>query len=203
MNRTAPPLAAWLALLGAAALGLSAPVALAQSPASGTGQPVAAPAPAPSSLSEIKSLQLRKDEGELNLAFGLTRPVPIEVVGNLPRRVLVLKFSNARLAFPDGKSQFIFNDPMVIGVAFEAIDDTTTWAKIRLRTPDLLYQLKQDTANNRVLLGLKVSPTPIGIELNALRLSAPQKEASQAVLDFSRVPQMEDKVQGTSYVVRL
>ncbi len=198
MNRTAPLLAAWIALLGAAAFGqTAAPPGLPA--ASGPAQPAL---PASASLAELKGLQLRKDEGRLNLTFLLTHPVPIEVVGNLPRRVLVVKFSNTRTAFPDGKNQFVFNDPLVIGVAFEAIDDTTTWAKVRLRTPDLIYELRQDAANNRALLGLKLSPTPVGVELTGVRLGA-QRESSQAVLDFTRVPRMEDRVVDSTYVVRL
>ncbi|HEX7926640.1 MAG TPA: hypothetical protein VF678_03550, partial [bacterium] len=196
MNRTAPRVAAWLALWSAATLGVGAAPLLAQQ-----ATPAAAASPATGALSEITGLQLRKDGAQLNLTFLVTKPTPIEVVGNLPRRVLVLKFANTRTAFPDGKSQFLFNDPMVIGVAFEAIDDNTTWAKIRLRTPDLLYQLQQDPTNNRALLGLKVSPTPVGVELTGVRLAQPQKEASQAVMDFTRVPQMVDKVEGSTYVV--
>ncbi len=196
MNRTAPLLAVWIALLGGVALG-QIPAPPSQTGPSGATQPAAS-----TSLAEVKGLQLRRDEGQLNLTFLMTRPVPIEVVGNLPRRVLVVKFSNTRTAFPDGRNQFVFNDPMVIGVAFEAIDETTTWAKVRLRTPDLIYQLRQDAANNRALLGLKLSPTPVGVELTAVRLGA-RNDASQAVLDFTRVPQMEDRVVESSYVVRL
>src|SRR5690242_21640788 len=109
MNRTAPRVVAWLALWSAATLGVGAAPVLAQQ-----ATPAAAASPATAALSEITGLQLRKDGAQLNLTFLVTKPTPIEVVGNLPRRVLVLKFANTRTAFPDGKSQFLFNDPMVI-----------------------------------------------------------------------------------------
>jgi TolA-binding protein len=197
MIRTAPLLAAAIALCGVTVLGPPVICVRAQPP------PLRADPSPVGSLAEITGLQLRKDDGQLNLAFLLTQPVPIEVVGNLPKRVLVLKFSKTRTAFPDGRDQFVFNDPMVVGVAFEAIDETTTWAKVRLRTPDLLYQLQQDTANNRALLALKISPVPVGVELTGVRVATPRKESSQAVLDFTRVPQMEARVAGSSYLVRL
>jgi TolA-binding protein len=175
--------------VGSVGLWLLVPWAIAQKSA-GSGE------------AEITGLQLRKDGGELSLTFLVTQPVPMEVVGNLPLRVLVVKFSGAQPAFPDGKTQFIYNDPLVIGVSFDALDEHTTWAKIRLRTPDVIFQLRPDPGNNRALLTLKPSPTPVGVELTGLRM-ATQQGNTRVVLELSRLPTVEERVVNSQYVVRL
>jgi tetratricopeptide (TPR) repeat protein len=153
-------------------------------------------------LAEITGIQLRKEDGQLNVAFLVSRPVPMEVVANLPRQVLVVKFSHARLALPEQKTQYVFNDPIVVGVAFEAVDDSTAWAKVRLRTPDVIHQLSQDPANGRALLGLRPSLVPIGIELTGLRLDR-QAAASRLTLELSRLPQIEEQKSEQEYALRL
>ncbi len=153
-------------------------------------------------IADITGLQLRKDGGELNLEFILTAPVQAEVVSNLPRQVVVVKINGARATLPEGKTQFAFNDPLLVGLSFDAIDDTTTWALVRLRVPDVLVRLTQDPSGTRLLLGLRRSPVPVGVELNQVRF-APTKGGTRVQLDLNRLPQFEDEQKDLNYVIRL
>ena len=66
---------------------------------------------------DITGLYLRKDEGRLNLHFVFSGSPSFQVVQNIARRVVVIKFANARAAFPDGKTQGTEEDAAHEGVA--------------------------------------------------------------------------------------
>ncbi|MFI5399560.1 MAG: tetratricopeptide repeat protein [SAR324 cluster bacterium] len=172
----------------------------------------AAPAPAASAekaepavpIATITGLQLRKDGNELTLQFLMTRGAQVDAVANLPRRVIVVKFTGARAAFPDGQTDFAFNDPLVVGVRFAAIDDTTTWAQVRLRVPDVLFRVIPDPTGGRPALSLRPSPEPVGTELSAVRAGPAPGGGTRVVLDFNRTPPgVEDRGSPTQYVLRL
>ncbi len=155
-------------------------------------------------VAEITGLQLRRSGNELLLQFLLTRSAQVQAVANLPRRVIVVKFTGARAALPDGRTDFAFNDPLVVGIQFEAIDDSTTWAKVRLRIPDVLFAVHADPTGGRPSLSLKPSPEPLGTELTAVRAAPAPGGGTRVVLEFNRAPpRIEDKAGQAQYVVRL
>lgn len=178
-------LSAWLALILFCAF---PPVILAQLSASG--------------VVDITGLRLRKDEGRLNLHFIFNGEPQFEVVQNIAKRVVIIKFTNARTGFPDGKTQFLFNDPMVEGVAFEAISATNVWAKIRLRGSNLALSVGQPPSPEQVVVGFKVAPPSSVIELIAVRLSQ-QENSSRIVLDLSQPPRYETERAGDRFIVRM
>ncbi|MFI5399733.1 MAG: tetratricopeptide repeat protein [SAR324 cluster bacterium] len=155
-------------------------------------------------IATLTGLQLRRDGNELTLQFLMTRGAHVDAVANLPRRVIVVKFTGARAAFPDGQRDFAFNDPLVVGVRFDAIDDATTWAQVRLRVPDVLYQVIPDPAGGRPALTLRPSPEPVGTELSAVRSGPAPGGGTRVVLDFNRTPPgVEDRADKSQYVLRL
>lgn len=155
-----------------------------------------------SSPISIRSIELRKEGEELKLHFNASRPVNFEVVANLPRRVLVIKFSNARPVFPDGKIEFAYNDPMVVGVAFEDVNGRDTWAKIRLRTPFLTYRIVGSSPSSEMVLSLAPAPFPEGILLTGVRM-APYRGGTRIVMDVSSLPLVEDLLEGDEFTLRL
>ncbi len=175
-------------------------------PRAAQGSAASAPAkPEPAApVAEISGMQLRRDGNELTLQFVMNRSARVYAVANLPRRIIVVKFTGARAVFPEGRTEFAFNDPLVVGISFEAIDDTTTWAKVRLRIPDVLFRVIADPDGGRPALSLKPSPEPLGTELSAVRAASAQGGGTRVVLDFNRTPpKIEDQAGKTQYVVRL
>jgi TolA-binding protein len=190
---------ATLVLLGGSNLQIQA-----QAPAAGAPADAGSTAPPTSPIASITGLQLRRDGKGLTLQFVMTRGAKVDAVANLPRRVIVMKFTGARAAFPDGQTDFAFNDPLIVGIRFDAIDDTTTWAKIRLRIPDVLFSVVPDPTGGRPALSLKPSPEPLGTELSAVRAAPAPGGGTRVVLDFNRAPPaIEDHAGQTEYVLRL
>ena len=193
MSMTAPRTGYGSVLLGLAVFLLVSAPALAQAPGG---------SPAAGGASEIVGLRLRKDGGQLNLHFIFSAPPSFELVENLARRVVVVKFRNARAAFPGAQQQFLFNDPMVEGVAFEAVSDTDTWAKIRLRGTNLAFQVVTPPDPNQMVVGFRVAPPSRSIGLGRVSLRR-EEGATRVVLDLSRLPRYESQQDGSSYLVRL
>ena len=161
-----------------------------------------APAAGASGTVDILGLHLRKDEGRLKLHFLFSDSPQFQVVENIAKRVVVIKFANARPALPDGKTQYLFNDPMVEGVAFEVVSDTSTWAKIRLRGTNLAFAVVQPPSPEQMVIGFTVAPPSSTIELTAVTLTRRQ-ESSRVALRVSRLPQYEAEQAGDRYLVRL
>lgn len=150
---------------------------------------------------EISAIKLRKTGTALGLRFISNGPVTYEAVGNLPRRVLVIKFKNARAVFPNDQRQFVYNDPYVVGIAFEQVPNGDLWAKIKLRVATLQYSVKTDPAPHVRLL-LKPSDRPPLIELSAVRLGK-EGNASRVVIDLSRVAGFNGQMGDSEYTIRL
>jgi TolA-binding protein len=150
----------------------------------------------------IEKLQLRREGEQVNLHFLLSGPAPTEVVANLPKRVLVVKFGNARAAFPNDQRDFAFNDAMVVGVAFEDVPGGGTWAKVRLRTPELAFGKGAGGTANEVVVGFRPAPFPEGTRLSGIRLGE-HRGGSRLVMDLSAVPAIEEGREGEVYRVRL
>ena len=163
----------------------------AQAPASGSGQPAT-----------IDSIELRREGDRLNLHFKLSAPSAFKVVANLKRKVVVVKFSNARAALSAERTQFAYNNAMVVGVAFEDVNGSDTWAKIRLRTPHLTYTASGTSPGTEMVLGLEPAPFPEGIELTGLRLGE-RRGGSRVVLDLSDIPVVEEQLDGNLFTARL
>lgn len=160
------------------------------------------PPPADAPLVEITAIRLRREGEQLNLHFLLSSPTPHEVVANLAKRVVVVKFAGARAAFPNDQREFAYNDPMLVGIAFEDIDGRDTWAKIRLRTPHLTYQVVAGAPPREMVLGLKPAPLAPAITLRGIRLGD-HRGGSRLVLDLTGRPAIEERREGALYLVRL
>lgn len=156
----------------------------------------------PSGGVEITGLRLRKDEGRLNLHFLFSAPPSYQVVQNIARRVVVIKFANARAALPDGKTEFLFNDPMLEGVAFEVVSGKDLWAKIRLRGSNLSFSVGKPPSPEQMVIGFKVAPPSSIIELTSVVLSQPE-DSSRVSLGLSQLPRYETERAGDLFLVRL
>ncbi|MCZ6552891.1 MAG: tetratricopeptide repeat protein, partial [SAR324 cluster bacterium] len=124
------------------------------------------------------------------------------VVANPRRRVAVVKFQNVRTAFPGGRRMFAFNDPLIEGVVFESIDDRVTWAKIRLRTPQVLVEAVAELPAGSVAVALREALPPAGIQLIGVRLTR-EGGSSRVVLDLEQLPQYDLQQIESFYVIRL
>ena len=164
--------------------------------------PAAQKAKPQSPLVEIRGIRLRKEGGQLNLHFLLSGPARHRIVANPTKRVLVVKFSNALPAFPNDKRDFAFNDPFVEGVSFERIGDRESWAKVKLRSPHLVFHLVSDPRKDRVIIGFKLAPAGDAIVLTGLRLALRGK-GSRLVLDLTGLPKMEGEQDGPLFQIRL
>ncbi len=151
---------------------------------------------------EIRGIELRKDGGQLTIAFVLSAATAAEVVANLPRRVVVVKFSDARPVFPDDKRDFVFNDPYLVGLSFERINERDSWAKLKLRTPDLAYRITSAPDSARLVLGLQPAPAPRGIVLRDVRLGR-HRGGSRLVLDVTGRPEVDTRREGDVQLLRL
>ncbi|MEE8433568.1 MAG: tetratricopeptide repeat protein, partial [bacterium] len=164
--------------------------------------PAAQEAKPQSSLVEIRGIRLRKVGGQLNLHFLLSGPARHRIVANPTKRVLVVKFSNALPAFPNDKREFAFNDPFVEGVAFEQIGERESWAKIKLRSPHLVFHLVADPRKDRVIVGFKLAPAGDATVLTGIRL-ARRGKGSRLVLDLTGMPKIEGEQDGLLFQIRL
>ncbi|MCH7476993.1 MAG: tetratricopeptide repeat protein [SAR324 cluster bacterium] len=178
-----------LAAAGLIAALLAAPAGFAQTPSSDT-------------LAEIVAIQLRRDQGRLQLHFLLTAPTTVEIAENPEKGVFVVKFQNARPAFAGGQTQFVFNDPQVEGIAFEALDPATSWAKVRLRAKNLGAEVLPSPTPGRVVVALRVLPPSRVILWTGFRLIR-REDSSRLELELGRLPTYETEVQGDQFVVRL
>lgn len=198
-----------LALLFALAVTALPGLPAAQDAPVGKGPPPkdATPAVKPPAVSDqdlvrIQGIRLRKVGDQLNLHFLLSGPAPHRMVANLTKRVLVIKFANALAAFPDDKHDFVFNVPYLEGVSFEKINDRETWAKIKLRSPHLVFLPVADPRANRVVVGLKPAPAGKSIVLTSIRL-ARRQQGSRLVLEMTDRPEIEGEQDGRLYQIRL
>jgi tetratricopeptide (TPR) repeat protein len=113
-----------------------------------------------------------------------------------------VKFHNARAALPDGRRDVVFNDPYLVGINFEQIDPNDTWAKLRLRSDALAYNVAAQAPADQMVLALEPAPAPQGVVLTGVRLG-PYKEGSRLVLEISAQPKIEEQREGDTYVLRL
>ena len=151
---------------------------------------------------DVIGLHLRKDDGQLNLHFLFSAPPRFQVVQNIAKRVVVVKFAGARAALPDGKTQFLFNDPMVEGVAFEVVSGTDLWAKIHLRGSNLAFVVEAPPSPEQMVIGFKVAPPSSIIELTNVRLIQ-RRDSSRVVLGMSKLPRYEMERIGGQLHVRM
>jgi len=151
---------------------------------------------------EIRGVQLRRDGERLNVRFLLSSPTTFQVVGNVPRQVIVVKFTNAKVALANGRHEIAFNDPYLVGISFEQVDKTDTWAKLRLRSGALAYNVEGKGPADHMVLALERAEVPQGIVLTGVRL-APYRDGSRLVLELSGRPQIEQRREGDTYLVRL
>lgn len=179
-------------LLGLAVLMAAGSQAFAQAtaPAGPAGPPV-----------EILGLELRREQGRLRLEFRLSAATPFEVVENFSKRVLVVKFFRARAAFPGGKTEFVYNDPFLVGMVLEEVNGAT-WAKVRVRTPNLAYRVVPSGASARVVVALRFVPPRPTVKLTGVRL-ATLASATRVVLDLTSLPRYESRREGDRFSVRL
>ena len=153
-------------------------------------------------LVEIRGIRLRQVGGQLNLHFLLSGTARHSIVANPTKRVLVVKFSNALPAFPNDKRDFAFNHPFVEGVSFERIGERESWAKVKLRTPHLVFNLVSDPREDRVIVGFKLAPAGDSIVLTGIRL-ARRGKGSRLVLDLTGLPKIEGEQDGPLFQIRL
>jgi TolA-binding protein len=163
--------------------------------------PPAAPGQGGASV-EIRGVELRKEGERLSVEFLLSAPTTYQVVGNVSHRVVVVKFANAQAVLADGRRDIAFNDPYLVGISFEQVGERDTWAKLRLRTPALAYNVAADSPAQRMLLRLEPAEVPLGIALTALRL-APYRGGSRLVADLNGLPKIEEADEGAVHLVRL
>ena len=150
----------------------------------------------------ITGIELRKEAGELRIHFRLSSPAHFELVGNPRKRVLVAKFFNVRAGLPDGKSQFAYNDPLLAGIAFETVHDDEIWAKIRLRIPNIDFQMLSEPPAGVMTVGLRETVPTAEIELLSVRLVR-REGGTRMVLDLNQLPRYEmDQAEGF-YFIRL
>lgn len=150
----------------------------------------------------IEAIELRREGDRLNLHFKLSTSVSYRVVANLPRRVVVVKFSNAKPTIAAERTQFAYNDPMVVGIAFEDVNGRDTWAKICLRTSHVTFKAAGANPGSEMVLGLEPAPFPEGIDLTGLRLGR-HGGGSRIVMDLSAIPVAEEHRDGDLFTVRL
>jgi tetratricopeptide (TPR) repeat protein len=173
-----------LLLLAAGLTAATAPPACAQEPA------------------QIRGVQLRKEGERLTVQFQLSAPANFQVVGNVLRRVLVVKFTNAQAALSDGRREIALNDPYIVGISFEQVGTQDTWAKLRLRTPALAFSIVAPGPTDQVQLALVPGEAVQGIVLTGVRLG-PHRGGTRLVLELSDPPQIEESREGDVHLVRL
>jgi tetratricopeptide (TPR) repeat protein len=161
----------------------------------------ALPARAQGGPVQIRGVQLRKEGQRLNVRFLLSAPTSFQVVANVARRVIVIKFANAAPALDDGRHDVAFNDPFLVGVSFEQVDQDT-WAKLRLRSDALAYSVGTRSPTDALVLALEPAPAPQGNLLTAVKLG-PYRGGSRLVLELAERPRIEEHRQGDTYVMRL
>ncbi len=163
------------------------------------------PLPAPAMAqggAAVTQLELRRSGDTLQVHFVTDGPASATLVGNLRRQVLVVKFRDVRAAFPNDQRIFAFNDPFVEGIAFEEVEAGQTWAKLRLRTGQLQYDLAPAPGENRVVLNLRPAPPVRGPMLTDVALDQHQGD-SRILLSFTQPVAYETADQNGQYLVRL
>ncbi|MDH4247266.1 MAG: hypothetical protein OEW39_05565, partial [Deltaproteobacteria bacterium] len=150
----------------------------------------------------ITGLQLRKEGDRLELHFQTSRPTPFLIIGNPVRQVVVVKFPQALPAFRDNQRYFVFNDPYLVGLAFEDISEGGTWAKIRLRTSRLDYKAGSPSPSNQVVLSFSPRTGPLMSELLDVKLQR-EGNASRVLLELSSIPPFVEQPESNVFILRM
>lgn len=150
----------------------------------------------------LTRLELRRSGDTLQVHFLTDAPATATLVGNLRRQVLVVKFRDVRAAFPNDQRVFAFNDPFVEGIAFEEVAAGQTWAKLRLRTGQLQYDLAPAPGEHRVVVTLRPAPPVRGPMLTDVALDQDQGD-SRILLFLTQPVPYETASQDGQYLVRL
>ncbi|MBI4083636.1 MAG: tetratricopeptide repeat protein [Candidatus Lambdaproteobacteria bacterium] len=156
----------------------------------------------PAKVAEITGIELRREGNALQVHFLLTGRTQAEVVENVARGVLVVKFRRTRPALSDDRRELAFNDRQLLGVAFEEVDEDTTWAKLRLRVTALQVELLPKAPPNRVVLALRPAPPTPWAEVSAVRLGA-YRGGGRLVIQLNRLPRYESRIEGDRFLLRL
>lgn len=150
----------------------------------------------------LMNVHLRRDGKKLKLHFLLTAPVATEVVENVNKFVIVVKFPGTFSALPNGKRELHFNDPYVMGIQFVNLKGTDLWAKIRLRSPDLEGAVESPRNDREVVVGLTPVPPSNRATLVGVKL-VKSRHTSKVVLDVTKIPEYDVEVRGNQYLIRL
>jgi len=153
----------------------------------------------------ITGIELRREGDALQLRFAVSADASYEVISNPRKRVAVVKFRNARPAFPEGRQVFAYNDALIEGIVFEFLPDGAAWAKIRLRTARVAVEAGTPVASpseRRAVVVLRPAPAPAGIELLGVRLGK-HLGKSRVVLDLEQLPQYDVQQEGPLFLIRL
>ncbi len=156
----------------------------------------------------IQNIELKRVGEQLSLRL-MFDSVPIyELHDNLDRRVLLLKFKNARFALPDRNPERLFNDPILEGIRFTQEGDEL-WAQIKARMTDLTHTVVFGTEPGVLELEFReiipvepLDPPPLAptLQLKGVRFGNHPPDYTRATFLFvnSREPRMlilQDKEQ--------
>lgn len=146
--------------------------------------------------SSVNKIELQRIGQQLNVLLYFDALPVYQIHENLARKVLLLKFNNARLGFQKNQPEHLFNDPILEGIRFTP-EENNIWIQLKTRIPDLIYTIKNNqsqilTVELRQKIDiepLEPPPVPPTLQLKDARFSNHPPNFSRATFFFARSKQ--------------
>ncbi|MBF0349580.1 MAG: tetratricopeptide repeat protein [SAR324 cluster bacterium] len=162
-------------------------------------------------VTSIQGIELKRLGQQLNVRFLCDMTPVYEIVENLDRQTMIIKFKNARTAFPDGKDERRFNDVILEGIRFMPVGKEI-WAQIKTLESNLAYSIGKSQQPGVLELELRPSvvlnplpppPREPSLRLTAIRFGMHPPDYSRATFTLSgeaRIMIVQDKDQKTTKI---
>jgi len=159
----------------------------------------------------ITGVELKKLGEQLNILLILDSTPIYEISANLKQKSLLVKLKNAKIAFPDGKTERLFNDPLIEGIQFVQ-EGPDVWVKFKTRVDDLNYDvarvktpgvLEIEFRKTLEVEPLPPPPRPPSLRLLGVRFGMHPPDFSRATFLVSKEPRIlirHDKAQKSTTI---
>ena len=142
----------------------------------------------------IQNVELLRHGRQISVRLLTDSPPVYIITENLASGTLVIKFSNARIGFSDGRNERLFNDPQLAGIRFSAIDGDS-WAQFKLLKKDLSYSVSSLTGQNGIQIDFRPSiqiepllypPEDAAYQLVSIKFDAGNTDFTRLTFGFTK-----------------
>lgn len=162
-------------------------------------------------LLQIRHVELKRMGKQLNVRIICDSSPVYEINANLDYQTLIVKFKNAKTNFTNGRTERLFNDPLMQGVRFIEVGDEI-WAQFKTRMEGLTYTIAENSPSDVLEIEFRPKkelpiipppPRPPKLRLTGTRFGIHPPDFSRAVFIFTGEPRIlivQDKKKKTATI---